>query len=302
MGRPPTISVMVPTHRRAEMLEAAIEAVMAQTVAPIELIAVSDVLDPATAAVVAAANERASFPIRLVDNPDQPGASGSRNVGARQASGELLAFLDDDDLWTPEHLHACVHAIDTSGAVLAVAGIEVFDGNSSRPGIQLNPQVTSREAATRAHGVTGSNIVIQAAAFWSVGGFDPRLRHLNDRDFFYRFILAGMSYAISPQLTARYRKHDLGQLSGASEGRARGVAAYLAKHRRTLTLTDRRRLRYQMAVMRYRSTTPTLQRVRWLAGAAVNASYADVLNRASLPATKQALLSGRAFDSDSGRR
>jgi len=295
------VSVVIPTHLRADMLTAALEAVIAQLRPPAEIIVVSDAPDPATDAAVAAAGTRTSVPVHLVSNSAEPGASGSRNAGARAASSPVLAFLDDDDLWTPQHLAQTLRVLESSAAPLVIAGIEVFNSTSSAPGIQLAPGVTARDAAAKAHGVTGSNIVIRSEAFWSVGGFDPALRHLNDRDFFYRCILSGMTYALSPVLTTRYRKHESGQLSGASEGRARGVQAYLTKHRATLTLGDRRKLRYQIAVMRYRASGPSPRRFRWLGSAALNASYAHQVQRLWKSATRSNVLSGQAFDTDATR-
>jgi glycosyltransferase involved in cell wall biosynthesis len=284
------------------MLRSALDAVLAQSLPPSEIIVVTDVPDPATDDAVEDARERTDVPVRLVQNTSEPGASGSRNAGARNATGEVLAFLDDDDLWAPDHLLHTTRVLVTSGAPMVIAGIEVFNSTSRSPGIQLRPAVTAIEAATRTHGVTGSNIVIRSGAFWSVDGFDPNLRHLNDRDFFYRCMLAGMTYALSPEMTARYRKHEAGQLSGASEGRARGVEAYLVKHRGTLAPADRRKLRYEIAVMRFRSSESLTRRALSLGSAAANASYPHQFRRLWKRATSKRMLSGKAFATDAAPR
>jgi glycosyltransferase involved in cell wall biosynthesis len=292
-----TVSVIIPTHDRAAMLTAAIDSVLRQSTPPNEIIVVSDLETSGTHSAVETARSRTDIPILYVENVDRPGASGSRNAGAEAAQGAVLAFLDDDDLWTPEHIARTLEVLRASESPMVIAGIEVFTETTSAPGIQLDAGVDAREAATRSHGVTGSNIVMRSDAFWSIGGFDPALRHLNDRDFFYRCMLAGLAYSTSPALTVRYRKHESGQLSGASVGRARGVHAYLVKHRRTLTFSDRRTLRYQMAVMRFRADRSAPGRLRWLVTAGLNASPRHQIARVK-KARGVSARSGRAFTND----
>jgi glycosyltransferase involved in cell wall biosynthesis len=97
----PTVSVILPTRGRAELLRRAVSSVMNQSYdGPIECLIVSD------------QSERPDLPfpstpgraIRFLANDRTPGAAGSRNTGIIAASGGMLAFCDDDDEWLPTKL------------------------------------------------------------------------------------------------------------------------------------------------------------------------------------------------------
>jgi glycosyltransferase involved in cell wall biosynthesis len=97
----PLVSVVIPTRHRPKLVMRAIHSVLSQTYREIELIVVVDGPDEATVnAVQAVADSR----LQLVVNPRSLTAAGARNVGADHAKGEWIAFLDDDDEWSPNKL------------------------------------------------------------------------------------------------------------------------------------------------------------------------------------------------------
>ena len=104
MSSPRTVSVVIPTHDRPDDCMVAIESALAQTVAPLEVIIVDDGSSSATGQVIqdiCAVNEALTY-LRLESAPRGPAAA--RNAGVRASSGDLVAFLDDDDEWLPEKL------------------------------------------------------------------------------------------------------------------------------------------------------------------------------------------------------
>lgn len=94
----PGISVVIPAYNRADLLAESLTSVFSQTRAPLEVIVVDDASADATAEV---ANQ---FPVTLIRHQVNSGNSVSRNTGISAARGELVAFLDSDDLWNPDHL------------------------------------------------------------------------------------------------------------------------------------------------------------------------------------------------------
>src|ERR1051326_5775410 len=97
----PLVSIIVPTHDRAQMLKEAVDSALAQTFQDFELIVV---LNGASAASVEMANRLAANPkVKVVEMADDTLAA-SRNFGLEFASGEWIAFLDDDDIWLPHKL------------------------------------------------------------------------------------------------------------------------------------------------------------------------------------------------------
>ena len=99
----PLLSVVIPTRNRARMVGEAVESALRQRNGEVEVIVVDDESTDDTANVL---ERDFASRIHLLRLPHRRGAGGARNAGVRQASGELLAFLDDDDLWLPGKLDA----------------------------------------------------------------------------------------------------------------------------------------------------------------------------------------------------
>jgi glycosyltransferase involved in cell wall biosynthesis len=115
----PAISIVVATYNRSRALRCAIESARRQTWTDWEMIVVGDACTDDTAAVVAEfADRRIRFVNLAINFGDQ---SGPNNVGVARSSGRLIAFLNHDDLWFPDHLQTAVDWLEASGADLVHA-------------------------------------------------------------------------------------------------------------------------------------------------------------------------------------
>lgn len=282
----PGLTVVVPTHGRPQLLAEALRGLQGQTSPLAEVLVVDDVGDPATAEVVAASHSAGPSPVRLVPNPSGTGASSSRNAGAAQARTELLGFCDDDDLWRPGLAAAAVAALGSTGADLAVVGLQRYraDGTEQAfvPPAALPPEALLDMGLV----MTGSNVVLRAAALASVGGFDPALRVFNDWDFFVRFVQAGLRWTPVPDLLAEWREHPGDRLSTLSDRRAAGIEAFLAKHRGSVDRRQRRDL--QSLADGIRRRTASTRRARGVATLRLARTLGPV------EGTRRLLLPGRA--------
>jgi glycosyltransferase involved in cell wall biosynthesis len=99
----PLLSVVIPTLNRAHLVCDAIESALSQRPGAVEVIVVDDGSTDDTAKLL---EQRYGSRICLLSLPERRGAGAARNAGVRLATGELLAFLDDDDLWLPGKLDA----------------------------------------------------------------------------------------------------------------------------------------------------------------------------------------------------
>lgn len=99
----PRLSVVIPTWNRAHLVCEAIESALSQRVGDVEVIVVDDASTDGTPDLV---ERRFGRRTKLLRMPRRSGPGAARNAGVRQAGGELLAFLDSDDLWLPGKLEA----------------------------------------------------------------------------------------------------------------------------------------------------------------------------------------------------
>jgi len=99
----PLLSVVLPTWNRAQLVCDAVRSALVQRAGEVEVLVVDDASTDQTAAVV---EREFGMRIRLLRLEHRRGAGGARNVGARLARGEFVAFLDSDDVWLPGKLDA----------------------------------------------------------------------------------------------------------------------------------------------------------------------------------------------------
>ncbi len=110
------VSVIIPTYRRSDMLDRALKSVLNQTYTNIELLLVNDNIpdDEYSKALVKRAKQYENDDrFRLVFQEKHINGAVARNVGIRQAKGEYVAFLDDDDWWEPSKLEKQVAELST---------------------------------------------------------------------------------------------------------------------------------------------------------------------------------------------
>src|SRR5687768_15411869 len=111
----PRVSICIPAFKADRYLEATLESVRAQTFKEWELILVEDGSRDRTEAIVQDFARRVSQPVRFFRHDTNKGLSATRNTGFSHSSAELLALLDADDLWRPDHLQLSLATLESSG-------------------------------------------------------------------------------------------------------------------------------------------------------------------------------------------
>lgn len=167
------ISVIIPVYNGAEFLPDAVASVRAQAYAALEIIVVDDGSTDHTAQVV----QTLGNGIRYLYQPNQ-GPAAARNVGLAAAQGELIAFLDADDLWPVDKLAQQLPALAAAPETAIVWGctqICAYQGDAS----EFPP------LAPEWFPLLGSTLC-RRAVFQQVGGFEPTLRYAEDVDWFIR--------------------------------------------------------------------------------------------------------------------
>ena len=152
--------------------------------------------------------------LRVLRHGTSQGVAQARNHGMADATGEWIAFLDDDDIWSPHKLRAQVDAADAAGAGFAYAGAVHLDleGRVLKAEHAPAPDELADELATHnAMPAGSSNVVVRADLLRRVGGFDERLFQLADWDLWLRLVEAAGAAAV-PDLLVGYLKHPQNML------------------------------------------------------------------------------------------
>lgn len=181
----------------------ALRSALAQTLLPNAVWVVDDAACERTRGAVEEIARSSAVPVAYRAHREGRGPSTSRNLGARAADAEWIAFLDDDDRWLPGYLEA---ATSHTEADLVLVGRWDFDGAGVRtPGKVPEASYDERKWLRRNLGGTGSSTVIRRALFHAIGGYDPLLRSGQDRDLILRAMRAGARYAAVQERLMEHR-------------------------------------------------------------------------------------------------
>jgi glycosyltransferase involved in cell wall biosynthesis len=200
----PEVSVIIPTRNRWPVLSTnALPSALAQEDVELEVVVVDDASDDETAEHVQALGDAR---VRIVRNETNRRLPASRNVGAGVARGAWLAFLDDDDLWSPRKLRAQIDAAASSGAPWVYGRCIVVD--AQRRPIDMHPFPEPEELPELLLGGNhvpggGSNVIVRRDAFDEAGGFDEQLRYFEDWDLWLRLVQRGLPAACPDVVVAR---------------------------------------------------------------------------------------------------
>ena len=204
------VSVIMPAYNRATVIGDAIQSVLDQSHDALELIVIDDGSTDDTAQRV---QNFADPRIHLIRLPDNRGVSVARNLGLERASGDIIAYLDTDNLWDKDYLAIMVAALaDRRGYQTAYAGqiisrtVPGTDASSAweeQKAIRLCPFNRSR---LEERNFIDLNIFVHRRHLHGLyGGFDETLRRLGDWDLILRYTREWPPLMV-PALLGRYQE------------------------------------------------------------------------------------------------
>jgi glycosyltransferase involved in cell wall biosynthesis len=206
----PRVSVIIPAYNAAATIAGTVESVLAQTFKDIEIVCVDDGSSDQTRAILAGYADR----VRLVEQANS-GPAAARNNGARNSSGEYLAFLDADDVWMPQFLERTVAVLDADPALslvycnCALADSEGVAIDTSIVGNGFDHPPSLNELLTRLWPIMPSAALVRRSAYEKCGGYRDELRgasfRFEDVDFWIRTREQGpFAYIDEPLITWRF--------------------------------------------------------------------------------------------------
>ena len=194
----PLVTVVVAVHNGERYLRSALESLYAQDYEPFEVVFVDDGSTDGSAAIAQA------FPgIRYVRQENQ-GLAAARNTGLSLARGELLAYLDDDDLIPPHKLRRQAEYLVANPDVGCVLGRQEI---RLEPGVDPPAWLTRDPVFGDLDGIPLVSAMIRTELLRDVGGFDPSYRFAEDRDLFVRLRERGVRIEVIPEVLLFRRFH-----------------------------------------------------------------------------------------------
>lgn len=233
MTEAPTVSVVIPAYNAAWCVARAIDSVLAQGFRDFELIVVDDGSTDGTAAVLS----RYGDALRVLSKMNG-GLSSARNAGIRAARGRYVAFLDADDWWLADKLERQVALMEARPELAfcsAAARIEDPAGKSlgewrcgGGPGTALEAIFTVNAFVAG----SGSAVLARRDALDQTGGFDEKLRSLEDIDMWMRLAAVGDYACIADPLAIILKRPD--SMSGNLDVMRNAAITVMRKNRHLL--------------------------------------------------------------------
>jgi glycosyltransferase involved in cell wall biosynthesis len=210
----PPVSAIMPTHNGAAFVGETIESILGQTYERLELVVVDDASSDGTPEVVASYAERNPGRIVLVRGDEQLGPCRRRNDAIDRSSGELIAWIDQDDLWLPDKTECQVELLRKRPEVgLVYSGYEAFDSETGKT-------IPWRDRSSEAEGDVLVPLFVQGCFVASLTALfrrevlTRRSMRLRETDFsfgddHYLWLALSLDWQVAriDDVLARYRRH-----------------------------------------------------------------------------------------------
>ena len=223
------VSVVIPTHNRPELLKKAVNSVLGQTYKDLEVIVVDDGLETRADEVV---NKFGDSRLKYIQHLEEKGGSAARNTGIKNASGEFIAFLDDDDEWLPDKLVIQMAQFELTSHDVGFCFSAVENIYSDRKYVTTVPSGIGDY-----HGLALSyfkslltvTLIIKKYVFEEVGLFDEQLPSHQEADLMVRVTKIFKGFGVNqPLVKVAMGGHQ--QVGGSLKRKILGREMLLAKH------------------------------------------------------------------------
>lgn len=224
-GAPVKVSVVIPTYNRAYIILEAVESVLTQTYRDFEIIIIDDGSTDNTPEIIRDIQDKK---IRYIRHERNQGCSAAYNSGIAAASGDLIGFLDSDDIWKPDYLEQQVDFLKRHPEVGAVfTDTEILTGSEHVPSLialmRSFPRLLPADTEARESVVTGrqmylclleevpikpSAVIVRRELFGRAGTFDENWPSGTDWELFLRFSRSTCFGYINRALVVQRRTPD----------------------------------------------------------------------------------------------
>jgi glycosyltransferase involved in cell wall biosynthesis len=202
------VSVILPTHNRPDLLNRAIDSVIDQTYDNIELLIVDDSSETDTESIVEEYNDRR---IRYFEHEQNQGPAAARNTGIEQATGDYIAFLDDDDEWRHSKLEKQVPLLEKQPPDVGL--VYCWMNYYTQSGELVREYHPTYKGYVFPHVLDGQRIggcptlLVRKEVVQEIDGFDESIHRGDDGDFIRRVCKEYKVTYVSEVLVNVYTQH-----------------------------------------------------------------------------------------------
>lgn len=229
-----TVSVIIPTRNRSELLQKAVQSVLNQTYQNFEIIIIDDASMPPIK----------SYPdsrIRILRNDTPLGGSASRNRGIFASLGLWIAFLDDDDIWQPQKLAQQLQMLEKNPkAIAATCTYTVhYPFSIKRQIVPLSPVTLAKLLESNCLG--GASVCMcDARTIKQFGGLNSSLRSAQDWDLWVKLRMQGEIVRVNMPLVD-YFVHFRERISNNMQAKYQGSRRFYFTYQTLMTPIARKR-------------------------------------------------------------
>ena len=195
----PLISIIVPLYNGKHLVKKALDSILQQTYTHWELLIIDDGSKDGGADWIAR-----QYPQANIISQENQGVAAARNEGIRASKGSLIAFLDQDDEWTPNKLQIQWHILKQDPYCTFVTCNQLFKNETNTS----LPTFFKEELKQEHRSFVMSAILIRKHALLSLGGFDENMESSNDMDLVRRLRNAGFAEKNAEQTLLYKWYHD----------------------------------------------------------------------------------------------
>jgi glycosyltransferase involved in cell wall biosynthesis len=192
------VSVIIPVYNGGTFLNEAIESVRQQAYVPLEIIILDDGSTDDTGEIAASFEKE----VRYHYQPNK-GLPAARNSGLRMACGDVITFLDVDDLWSKEKTTLQIELLSNSPSAEIVLGYtQIMLHTGINDGVQVFQEWESPVLAMSLGGAA-----FRKSVFDTIGPFDETQRYCDDWDWFMRARELNIEMVVHKEVVQFYRRH-----------------------------------------------------------------------------------------------
>ena len=229
----PLVSIVMATKEREKLIPKSIQTVINQTYKNWELIVVNDSLSSIRDVIEEISDPR----IRYIDLADHNGKSYANNIGIKNSNGEIIAYLDDDDRWYPNHLEAAIEALTRHESRLIVYTdyvkvdcilVENKEQFSTKKEIMEIKEIHPH-SLDQINFIPNFCVVHKKSLFDKAGNYDEKLEYYEDWDILRRFSKHAHFVHI-PEVTGEYWINQFGasrNVAALTDKNAKKIIEYI---------------------------------------------------------------------------